>query len=50
MRIFVASVMNEVEMVFEGEPLWVVILEGGSFYISTIKEARFTTGFLRHNP
>lgn len=49
MRIFVASVMNEVEMVFEGEPLWVVILEAALLF-STIKEARFTTGFLRHNP
>lgn len=32
MRIFVASVMNEVEMVFEGEPLWVVILEAALLY------------------
>lgn len=31
MRIFVASVMNEVEMVFEGEPLWVVIPEAALF-------------------
>ena len=31
MRIFVASVMNEVEMVFEGEPLQVVILEAALF-------------------
>lgn len=35
--------------VFEGEPLQVVIL-GAALLFSTIKEARFTTGFLRNNP
>lgn len=33
MRIFVASVMNKVEMVFEGEPLQVVILEAALFNV-----------------
>lgn len=36
--------------VFEGAAALGSDTRGGSFYISTIKEARFTTGFLRHNP
>jgi hypothetical protein len=36
--------------VFEGAAASGSDTRGGSFYISTIKEARFTTGFLRHNP
>lgn len=47
MRIFVASVMNEVEMVFEGAAASGSDTRGGSFYI---REARCETGFLRHNP
>ena len=45
MRIFVASVMNEVEMVFEGGRAALGSdTRGGSFYISTIKEAPFHNG------
>lgn len=44
MRIFVASVMNEVEMVFEGEPLWVVILEAAFFLYQYHKRSPFHNG------